>query len=297
MNTLGAGGARNDARTPAEPVPPALDHSWRAAAPSGCCDCHVHIYDHRVPSTPPDSAKPDASVEQYRQLQARIGITRAILVTASNYADNNDAMLSALSQLRGGARGVAAVSPAIEMTRLRELHDRGVRAIRITRRPAIAWNDVLKLSHLAADIGWHLELNLPITEYAAHGAILEQIPTNIVFDHHAGLKSATDPLLPLVLRLLDRGKAWIKLSSPYICDPDGAPSYPRAVGVARLLMEAAPERLVWGSGWPHPNAKVTPVDGLINLNLQWAPSADALRRVLVENPIHLYQFGVSGQQP
>lgn len=261
------------------------------SAPPGACDCHHHIFDTRVPSTPPERARPDALVGHYRMLQRRIGTDRSVVVTASNYMFDNDATLHALEQLGDSARGIAVVGTGITDAELEQLHQRGVRGIRFTMIPATPWDDVRTLARRVSRLNWHLQFNVHIEDVVANEALIRELPVPIVFDHLGRIKSLSDGSLPTILRLIETGKVWIKASGVYVVEPQGAPNYPSAVAVARKYMEVAPERVVWGSDWPHPSAKVLPDDtAIFDLIASWAMTPREQHMVLVTNPEALYGF-------
>ena len=258
-------------------------------APPNACDCHHHIFDTRVPSDPPSSARPDASVADYRLLQKRIGTSRNVVVNASNYATNNAVTVAALEQFGASARGVAVVNASITDAELKRLHDKGVRGIRFA--PVAPLDALRSLSKRVADLGWHVQFNISSKDYVAAEAVLNQLPSMLVFDHLARLNDVNDPALNVMKRLLDKGQTWIKLSGVYVVQPEGAPNYSGAVAVAKAYVKAAPERIIWGSDWPHPSAKVKPNDAKIfDLNQEWAPDAATRELILVRNPEVLYGF-------
>lgn len=224
-------------------------------------------------------------------LQRRIGTDRSVVVTASNYMFNNDATLHALEQLGDSARGIAVVGTGITDAELEQLHQRGVRGIRFTMIPATPWDDVRTLARRVSRLNWHLQFNVHIEDVVANEALIRELQVPIVFDHLGRIKSLSDGSLPTILRLIETGKVWIKASGVYVVEPQGAPNYPSAVAVARKYMEVAPERVVWGSDWPHPSAKVLPDDAAIfDLIASWAMTPREQHMVLVTNPEALYGF-------
>lgn len=264
-------------------------------APLNACDSHQHIYDRRVPSTPVEAAKPDALVPDYRLFQKRIGTTRAIVVNASNYAYNNDATLGAIAQMGNDARGIAVINTRFTRSDLETLHEKGIRGIRITKKPVTSWADIRILAGRIADLGWHVQFNIEIEDVLANLDTLKTLPVPVVFDHLARLGDINDPALAVIMRLVEGGNTWVKLSGAYIVEPYGAPHYSGAVAVGKAYVRAAPERVVWGSDWPHPSAKVRPDDAvLFDLNLQWAPTEALRQQILVRNPEVLYGFNPTG---
>ncbi|HEY6362367.1 MAG TPA: amidohydrolase family protein [Vicinamibacterales bacterium] len=276
-------------------APPQL----RAAARA--CDCHMHIYDPaRFPMPPMERAAPtNATVAQYRLLQKRLGTTRVIVVTPRNYATDNRVTIDAIAQMAPNARGVAVVHPSVTDAELKQLHAGGIRGIRFSLtdpKTAVVTHDMIEpLAKRVAALGWHVQINMTADQIAAADALWSRLPTPLVFDHIAHISGAggvTHPAHAVVRRLLDEQRAWVKLSVTYDNTKDGPPGYADAVSVGQALVKATPERLVWGSNWPHPNETRKPDDArLFDLMARWAPDAAAQRRILVDNPVRLYDFG------
>jgi len=269
-------------------------------APPNAADCHIHIYDPRF--APPVAKPQDATVGDYRLLQKRIGVSRVVIVSPRDYATDNRVTLDAIRQLGvANARGVAVIRPAVTDAELKMLHDGGIRGIRFTTgNPATAVVSVDMIEPLAKRIaayGWHVQLNMEPGQIVANADMLRRLPTPLVFDHMGKppLPAGVDaPSHRIIRSLLDAGRAWVKLSGAYIASKIGPPSYADATPIAQAFVKAAPERLVWGSDWPHPGRKEHPNDAvLFDLLAQWAPEAATRDRILVDNPITLYGFQAS----
>jgi len=262
----------------------------------------MHIYDAaRFALAPsPRVAPTHASVADYRLLQKRIGTTRVVIVTPRNYATNNGATVDAIAQLGiANARGVAVVHPAITNAELKKLHDAGIRGIRFSLSDpatAVVTPDMVEpLSKRVADLGWHVQFNVDGEQVVQLRDLLLRLPSQMVFDHLAhpplpdGVKHASHRI---VRELIDKGRTWVKLSGAYSNSKVGAP-YPEATAIAQAFVKAAPERLVWGSDWPHPGLPDNnkPDDALLfDLLSQWAPAPATRNRILVQNPQTLYGF-------
>jgi predicted TIM-barrel fold metal-dependent hydrolase len=236
-------------------------------------------------------------------LQKRIGTTRAVIVTPRNYATDNRATVDAIAQLgKTNARGVAVLHPTVTDNELRRLHDAGVRGIRFSLNdPATAvvtWDMMEPLSKRVADLGWYIQVYVGGDQIVEFKTLLQRLPTQIVFDHLAYpplIAGISHPSHGVVREQIDKGKAWVKLSGAYLNSKIGPPSYPEATKIAQAFIRAAPERLVWGSDWPHPTALPgqKPDDAvLFDLLSVWAPDEATRHRILVENPEKLYGFGV-----
>jgi len=273
----------------------------RLKAPADAADCHMHIYDPaRFPMVPNPRVPPsNATLTEYKLLQQRIGTTRVVVVTPRNYATQNAVTLDALAQLGPNARGVAVVRPTITNSELQRFDNAGIRGIRFSLGdPATAVVTVDMVEPLAmrvAELGWHVQFNMPGDQIVERAALLRRLPTELVFDHlgSPALPAGVDhPSHKIIRELVDRGGAWVKLSGAYLNSTAGPPFYPEATRIAQAFVKAAPERLVWGSDWPHPTAPGgTPNDALLfDLLSEWAPDESVRNRILVENPAMLYGF-------
>jgi predicted TIM-barrel fold metal-dependent hydrolase len=195
---------------------------------------------------------------------------------------------------------VAVVHPAVADAELRRMADGGVRGIRFTQfdpRTAVTTLDMIEpLARRVAPLGWHVQIHLRADQIAAAADLLQRLPGTLVFDHLGRLEPRAgidDPAFAVIRRLLDRGHTWIKLSGAYMFG--GPPDYAKAGEIARAYVAAAPERLVWGSDWPHPTEADKPDDAvLFDLLSGWAPDAATRHRILVDNPATLYGFPNGG---
>jgi D-galactarolactone isomerase len=273
-------------------------------APANACDCHMHIYDparfRMVPS--PRVPPTEAAVPHYRLLQKRIRTTRVVIVTPRNYGTENQVTVDAIVQLGPAARGVAVLHPAVTDAELKRLHDAGVRGIRFSLTDpatAVVTLDMVEpLSKRVADLGWHVQFNVEGQQVVEWADLLRRLPSQMVFDHlgHPPLPAGIEhPSHGIIRGLIDRSRAWVKLSGAYSNTAIGAP-YPDATKIAQAFVKAAPERLVWGSDWPHPSEAPgrKPNDAvLFDLLSEWAPGEATRHRILVENPATLYGFARS----
>ena len=274
----------------------------RLKAPPNACDCHMHIYDaaHFPPARPGSRMQANASVDDYRRLQERIGTQRTVIVQPAAYGTDNRVTLDGIMRL-GNARGVAVVHPEISDTELKAMHEGGVRGIRFTVfDPATAVTKIDMIEPLAkrmADIGWHVQIHMRGDQIVANADMLRRLPCTIVIDHmgrvpfpdgtgHAAFKIVCD--------LINRGSTWLKLSGAYQDTKVGPPTYADATALAQAYVKAAPERMVWGSDWPHPTERDKPDDALLfDLLSAWAPDAATRQRILADNPERLYGFGTA----
>jgi predicted TIM-barrel fold metal-dependent hydrolase len=303
LATLSAGLASRAREAEAqEVVPNSLGSASPALkAPANACDCHIHIYDPaRFPMVPSQRVPPThATVADYRRLQRRTGTARVVVVTPRNYATDNAVTVDAIKQFGNNARGVAVLHPTVTAAELKRLHDAGVRGIRFSLNDpatAVVTLDMVEpLSKRIADLGWHVQFNIEGQQVVEWEDLLTRLPTPIVFDH-LGRPPLPDGVAHLshgIIRgLIDRGRTWVKVSGAYLNTRLGPP-YPDATAIAAALVKAAPERMVWGSDWPHPTepADRKPNDAvLFDLLSEWAPAASTRHRILVQNPAILYGF-------
>lgn len=270
--------------------------------PANACDSHLHIYDPQFPMARPNlRATPDASVAEYRQLQQRLGTTRAIVVQAAVYGTDNRAIVAAVGQLGlERARGIAVVHPTVTDAELTALHAGGVRGLRFTQHdPATAVTSpamIEPLAHRITGMGWHTQLHLRGDQIVEMAGLIERLPGTLVIDHMGRLpqpEGINHPAFKVVARLLESGRAWVKLSGPYLDSQVGSPRYTDATRVAREYAKLAPDRLVWGSDWPHPTERDTKPDDAILFDLlaEWAGDEPTRHKILVDNPAKLYAFG------
>jgi D-galactarolactone isomerase len=268
-------------------------------APPNACDCHMHIYDSRFPVAPNAKLRPpEATVDAYRLFQKRIGTTRNIVVTPSTYGTDNSVTLDAMAKLGGTARGVAVVDMSVTDAELKRLNDQGIRGIRfnLVQSGATTIDMLEPLSKRVNDLGWHVQIHMLGDHMVENADLLQRLPSPIVFDHLARIPQPTGvdhPAFALVLKLLDKGWTWVKLSGAYQDTKTGPPAYADVSKVAQAYVKAAPERLVWASDWPHPTEKADakPNDAILfDLLADWAPDEAIRNRILVDNPAALYGF-------
>jgi D-galactarolactone isomerase len=265
----------------------------------GACDSHVHIYDQRYPVSPSAVlTPPDASLAEYRALQAELDLERVVFVQPTTYGLDNRCQLEAVAQLGDAARAVVVVDDTTTDDELARLTSQGARGARFHMLPggAVPWEIMHTVAERIAGHGWHIQLQLNGRRLAERLDALLALPTTIVVDHVGRFMPPVEPGHPAfgaLLTLLDTGRCWVKLSAPYETSRTGAPGYADVSRLARSLVRHAPERMLWASNWPHPSAPpdARPDDAaLLDLLLDWAPDAATRRRILVDNPAELYGF-------
>lgn len=268
--------------------------------PPLACDSHMHIFDARfAPSSHWKRQPPDAPVAAYRQLQQRLGTQRTVVVTPSTYGTGNACTLDALDQFGDSARGVAVVAHDVQNAELDRLHARRVRGLRVNFVSPQSWGEttpqmLTTLAHKAARLpGWHIQVFMHPEQVVAMDGVLAALPVPLVVDHLGRIDPAEGPAADAyaVLRgLLDGGNTWVKLSGAYMRST--APAYADTLALGQALVRAAPERLVWGSDWPHTTEAPDTVNDadLVDLLRAWAGSDALMDRILVDNPARLYGF-------
>jgi D-galactarolactone isomerase len=229
-----------------------------------------------------------------------MGTTRAVLVTPSTYGTDNGAMLDGLAQLGSAARGVAVISGREDDAELERLHAAGVRGVRINLSLSRAFGpqDIAPIAQRIAPLGWYLQLLMPPALLCELAPVLRALPVQLVFDHFARLSPATfaqDPAHALLLDLLRTERAWIKLSGGYLVSAQHSVEDPALDALARSFLDAAPQRVLWGSDWPHATASAgrepMPDDARqVDRLAHWTRDAATLRALLVTNPERLYGF-------
>ncbi|GJD52759.1 4-sulfomuconolactone hydrolase [Methylobacterium crusticola] len=273
----------------------------RTAAPPGACDAHIHIFSKRFPASAHWRGEPvvDSDVAAYRLLQERIGTSRVVVVTPSTYGVDNRATLDGVAQFGSSARAVVVVDEDIPDAELGQMAARGAVGIRVNFVTPQSWGVTTAerletMARKVAPLGWHVQVYMTGDQIADLADVLSRLPTPLVIDHLARLppgQGESHRAYPAVRRLLDGGRTWMKLSGAYLNTASGPPSYRDAGAVAAAFAKAAPERMVWGSDWPHRGEKHLPDDAvLFDLLAEWAPDEAARRRILVDNPGRLYGF-------
>lgn len=291
---------------PAAPYCAACDPDTRApqlTLPPLSCDCHAHIcgpaasyaFAKERIYTPPDSLLPD-----YLTMLEKIGVQRAVLVQPSVYGTDNSVLLKAMFESSLPCRGVAVIDNSISDRELELLHQAGVRGARFNlvdvRNPSgeINLSAVKTLAARIKSLGWHAEFLIHADDYPDLDQMFKAFPVDIVFGHLGYLRpplSIENDGFQALLNLLGDGRCWVKLTGPMRISAGEMP-YSDVTAIAQALVETAPDRLIWGSDWPHVIiSRSMPNDGdLVDLLAEWIPDPDRRRKILVDNPVELYGF-------
>lgn len=263
---------------------------------AGACDCHVHIYEDQYPLIPNVAVIPPHSpVSSYREVQQALGLERAVIVQPTGYGFDNRCTLAALAEMGDSARGIALIAPDASDADIQRLHTGGMRGVRyMMLGGALPWDSLEPMAARLQNFDWMVNLQLDGRTLPEHEAVLKRLPCKLVIDHTGKFLEPVSPDHPSfqsLLRVLDTGRAWIKLSAPYETSKTGAPAYDDVSLLARTLAEKFPERCLWASNWPHPGRNPPPSNGaMYDLLFAWTSSDAARQKILVDNPAQLYGF-------
>ena len=274
------------------------------ALPPGACDSHCHVFGpaDRFPYHPSRKyTPPDAPFATLQALHAFLGFSRAVLVQATCHGDDNRALLDGLANGRGNYRGVAMIGSDISADELSAMHAAGVRGTRFSHARHISdvpsFDEIEKAADKIAPLGWHVELYLEAPDLVDLADRIAALPVPVLIDHMArvdpdlGLEQDAFGLL-LDLATRTHQDIWVKVSCPERLSKAGHP-YADVIPFARKMIETAPDRVLWGTDWPHPNRTVEnmPNDGrLVDLIAEMAPDPAVREKLLVENPARMFGF-------
>ncbi|MCU4653728.1 amidohydrolase family protein [Roseibacterium sp. SDUM158016] len=268
--------------------------------PAGAVDAHCHVFGPAAvfPFSPRRKYTPvDAPAETLFALRDHLGLSRNVIVQATCHGPDNSAMLDAIARSEGRARGVAVVDPDIAEEDLRRLHDGGVRGVRFNFLKRLVGDapkdDYIRIAARVTELGWHIVVYFESAELADLGGFVRSLPGTIVIDH-MGRPDLAEGLagegFARVLALMESdARFWIKVSCPERLTVAGPP-YDDVVPFARTLVEGYPDRVLWGTDWPHPNMRShMPDDGtLVDMIPRIAPTGALRKKLLIDNPMRLY---------
>lgn len=288
---------------PTIPAPKRDSHRpTRLTPPANACDAHCHIFGpaHRFPfASDRTYTPPDSGLEDLEELQRRLGLSRAVFVQASCHGTDNRAMLDALERGEGRYAGVAMIDDTHTAEDLTEMHRLGVRGIRFNFVAHLGGApDLARFRRLVdriAPLGWHLELHFDAKDLSRYSELLAGLPVSFIIDHIARVQAADGidqaPFHHLLDLLETNPRSWVKISGAERITADGEPPYDDVIPFAQAVVEVAPDRVLWGTDWPHPNVGHMPDDGdLVDLLADFVPDVTTRGRILVDNPTVLYDF-------
>jgi predicted TIM-barrel fold metal-dependent hydrolase len=300
--------------TSSEPIHGVRHTAPAFEVPKGACDCHTHVFGPvaRFPYWSGRKYTPaDASIEELLAHQRALHFDRVVIVHPSPYGTDNSCTIDAIRKIGPAARGVAVIGPETSDAELRQMHEAGVRGVRCnletagTHDPGAARRQIEWAAARVAPLGWHVQTYTSLAVLAPlHDAVMA-LPTHLVVDHFGRAMAANgteQPGFDALLSLVRSGKAYVKVSGAHRVSE--APDCADLAPIARALIAANPDRIVWGSDWPHPGGgrdtrgidEIEPFhpedDGRgLNRLAEWARGdAVLIRKILVDNPARLYGF-------
>ena len=273
----------------------------RFVPPPGAVDAHCHVFgpEAEFPFAPERKYTPcDASKAQLFALRDFLGFSRNVIVQATCHGNDNRAMVDAVRAGGDKARGIASVGPDITMASLREMDAAGVRGVRfnfLNRLVDATPREVfLSISRKIAELGWHIVVYFEAEELDSLLPFLAQLPTTIVVDHMGRpdvAKGVDSPDFARFIALMEKNpRVWSKVTCPERLSVSGPPAYDDVVPFAARLVSLFPDRVLWGTDWPHPNMTTHAPDdgGLVDFIPRIAPTKEQQQKLLVDNPMRLY---------
>ncbi len=278
-------------------------HAPQFEMPKGACDTHFHAF----PAGYEDRYVPDRSytppvleLADYDQVATALGIDRAVIIQPSVYAEDNAATLSVATSDPDRFRAVVSVTSDVTDAELEAFHAQGVRGIRVNIVDSggmtfASVDDAVAFTSRITGLGWHIEFLAHVEDFEDIEAVLDASHVPVVFGHLGytnASKGVTDPGFKRFLSAFETGRAWVKLTGPYRISNLDRPPYSDIAEMAHALIAANPDRLLWGSDWPHVRQPgFMPNDGtLLDQLADWGCDAELRRQILVGNPAELYGF-------
>jgi predicted TIM-barrel fold metal-dependent hydrolase len=273
------------------------------AIPENACDSHCHVFSAATAATLQANrayTPPEAPRSALRKLHDALGIRRAVIVQASAHGHNNENILAAVAEDPANYRAIGAVTEAVTDAELRRLHEGGVRGIRVNLvdkggMPISSIDAIFGMADRIRDMGWHVELLIHVEEHPDFKRLVTglKVPVSVGHIGYTKVKKGLDdPGYREFLAILRDGFGWVKLSGPFRISSEEALPYSDTAPFAAAVVAAAPDRVLWGSDWPHVMQRgPMPNDGkLLDLLQDWVPDAAQRTRILVDNPARLYGF-------
>lgn len=272
----------------------------RLETPAGSVDCHTHIFDSRYPLIPDRGyTPPDSTLDDMLAMHSMIGIDRVVFTQPSVYGTDNSAILDAMAAIPDRARAVVAIDLSVTDEELADLERRGVRGVRLNLDNVggmpVPLPEVPRLASRVAELGWHLEFLFAGHDLPELVELFRSLPTPISIGHFGYMPAGEGTEFPPFRTLVDlvrEGNTWVKLSAPNRLGVGELPPWDEVVPLARTLIEARLDRMLWASDWPHPNKfgeQANDADLVEQLEL-WAPDPGVRRTILVDNPAAFYRF-------
>jgi predicted TIM-barrel fold metal-dependent hydrolase len=290
----------NSNTEPAQCAGPQLDvRRPKLELPRNAADCHCHVFGPREKYPWVASrlyTPPPVTLDHYLAMLDATGFARGVMVQTGLYGTDNRFIADALKAHPGKLRAIGLIDESFSDRALQDLAQAGVRGFRVNRtaKTGLGFDVARRLAERTRHLGWHVQFLLDVEDHANIDRFLGDFPTEVVIDHMGRpdpKKGAGAPGFQALIRLLRSGRGWAKLSAPYRTSRQ-APPYHDMTPFAQALVAAAPDRVVWGSDWPHVLLETTmPNDGdLVDQITVWVPDEAIRRRILVDNPERLYGF-------
>ncbi len=284
-------GPRPEASSPTVVTPPPL-----------ACDAHCHVFGpaESFPFSPGRKyTPPDSGIDDFERLQERLGLQRAVFVQASCHGTDNAAMVDAIQRGSGRYAGVAMIDESFTDDDLAHLHSNRVRGIRFNFVAHLGGEPDMdafwRLVGRVQPLGWHIVLHLDAKDFAKYESVLDGLPVPYIIDHMARVPAVDgldqEPLQLLLARMRSDEKCWVKISCAERLTEGRVAPYDDVVPIAQAVVAAAPDRILWGTDWPHPNLVDMPDEGeLLDLLARIVPDQALRNQILVDNPQVLYDF-------
>ncbi|NTF06188.1 amidohydrolase family protein [Agrobacterium rubi] len=273
----------------------------RVVMPKGAIDTQMHMYLPGFPALEGGPPVPEGTPgpDEYRRLMKWIGIDRVVITQGNAHQRDNRNLMASLRAMGDVAKGVAVVTRDTPLDEIQDLIDVGVVGARIMDLPggAVDLTHLEEVDSIAQELGWCVAVQFDGSHILDHEKRLSAIKSRWIFDHHGKFFAGVTPDSPQVAalkRLIDKGNCWFKFAGCYESSRSGGPEYQDIAAVARVIADHAPDRIIWGTNWPHNNAKTTeeyPDDAdLLDTVLSWLPSDEARKKALVTTPEELFGF-------
>ncbi len=285
--------------TPTIPAPDPNTKTPKFKLPHNATDAHCHIFGPaaQYPYAAGRSyTPPDSGLDKFRALQAKLGLTRAVIVNASCYGNDNKVALDAIAASNGAYRAVANIDETFSEKDIQALHEGGIRGCRFNFVKHLGGVPDMRVLQTVVDriknFGWSLDVHFDAIDLPEYAPMLAKLPVIYTIDHMGRVQASggmdQKPFECLINLIKDDEKCWVKVCGSERVSTMGYP-FTDAVPFARKICELAPDRIIWGTDWPHPNVKSMPNDGdLVDLIPLFAPEPELQQKLLVTNPGRLY---------
>lgn len=265
--------------------------------PEYTCNAHLHIIDPAYPNNG-KAREQKGTVEEYMEIAKRLALPRAVFVQAKVFGMDNTCLTDAIQKFgKDKAVGIAVVNQTVSDSYLKDLDAAGVKGLRFSvwnpNNAVVSLDDCLPLSKRVVDMGWCIQLHMSASQLVQNKKMICDIPCNVVIDHMGRLDPALgtdDPAFDIICRLVEKGNFWVKLCGPYLNTTSSAP-WLDAAKTARAYVARIPERLVWGTDFPHVTEKTKYNEQVFtDLIPEWISSKELQKKILSDNPSKLYNF-------